>query len=55
MGRPAVAVLCVVAMIAVIVSVDVLFLRHHLWLRLLVNVGVVLAFVAIYLSLRTRR
>jgi hypothetical protein len=28
-------------MVAVIVGVDVLFLRHHLWPRLAVNTGIV--------------
>ncbi len=36
------------AMVAIIVGVDVLYLRHHLWLRLIVNVGIVLVFVGVY-------
>jgi len=32
----------------VIVSVDVLFFRHHFWERLAANVGIVLVFVAFY-------
>lgn len=52
MGRSAVAVLVVLVMIIVIVAVDVLFLRHHLWLRLAVNVGIVLVFGAVYYLLR---
>jgi hypothetical protein len=47
-GRQAVAVLYVLAMVAVVVGVDVLFLRHHLWLRLIVNIGIVLVFAAFY-------
>ncbi|MCL8209049.1 MAG: hypothetical protein K6V97_13405 [Actinomycetia bacterium] len=39
----------VAALIAVVVTVDVLFFRHHVWERLLVNVGIVLVFVAFYL------
>jgi hypothetical protein len=31
MGRPAVNVLYVLAMVAVVVGVDVLFFRHHAW------------------------
>ena len=46
MGRQAVVVLYVLALIAVVVGVDVLFFRHHLWERLLVNVGIVLVFAA---------
>jgi hypothetical protein len=33
-------------MVAVIVAVDVLFFRSQLWLRLMVNVGIVLVFAA---------
>jgi len=36
-------------MVAVIVGVDVLLFRHHFWPRLLVNVGIVLVFGAVYL------
>lgn len=39
----------VVAMIAVIVTVDILFFRSHFWERLMVNVGTVLIFAAFYL------
>lgn len=44
-------VLCVVALIAVIVSVDVLFFRQRAWLweRLMVNAGIVLVSAAFYL------
>ena len=41
--------LYVVALIAVVVSVDVLFFRNHLWERLIVNIGIVLVFAAFYL------
>ena len=46
MGRPAVTVLYVLALITVVVGVDVLFFRHHFWARLLANVGIVLVFSA---------
>ncbi len=49
MGRQAVVVLYVLALVAVVVGVDVLFFRHHFWERLLVNVGIVLVFAAFYL------
>jgi Mn2+/Fe2+ NRAMP family transporter len=39
----------VVAMIAVIVTVDVLTFRNHFWERLMVNIGIVLVFAALYL------
>jgi len=48
MGRQAAVVLYVLALVAVVVGVDVLFLRHQFWLRLIVNVGIVLVFVAFY-------
>jgi len=41
-------VLYVLAMVAVVVGVDVLFFRHHFWPRLIVNIGIVLVFVAVY-------
>jgi len=47
-------VLYVLAMVAVIVGVDVLFFRHHLWARLMVNVGIVLVFGAVYLRFLKR-
>ena len=36
----------VLALIAVVVAVDVLFFRHHFWERLIVNIGIVLVFAA---------
>ena len=38
----------VALMIVLIVGVDVLFLRNHFWTRLLVNIGIVLVFGALY-------
>ena len=35
-----------VVLIAVIVSVDLLFFRNHFWERLLSNIGIVLVFAA---------
>jgi hypothetical protein len=43
-------VLYVAAMIAVIVGVDVAFLRGHFWQRLIANVAIVLVFAAVYLA-----
>lgn len=48
MGRQAVNVVYVLAMVAVVVGVDVLFFRNHFWERLAANVGIVLVFVAFY-------
>lgn len=41
--------LYVLALIAVVVGVDILFFRNHFWERLMVNVGIVLVFTAFYL------
>ena len=38
-----------VVMIAVIVSVDLLFFKNRFWERLMVNIGIVLVFGAFYL------
>ena len=48
MGRQTVLLLYVLALIAVVVGVDVLFFRHQFWPRLAVNVGIVLVFGAFY-------
>jgi hypothetical protein len=48
MGRQAAIALYVLALVAAVVGVDVLFFRHHTWERLIVNVGIVLVFVAFY-------
>jgi hypothetical protein len=49
MGRQAAILLYVLALIAVVVGVDVLFLRNRFWERLIANVGIVLVFAAFYL------
>jgi hypothetical protein len=54
MGKQAVVVLYVLAMVAVVVGVDILFLRHQLWLRLIVNIGIVLVFGAFYVRFLKR-
>ena len=46
--------LYVLALIAVVVGVDILFFRHQFWARLLVNVGIVLVFWACYLRFLKR-
>jgi membrane protein implicated in regulation of membrane protease activity len=47
-GRPAAVVLYVLALVAVVVGVDILFFRHYFWERLIANVGIVLVFAAFY-------
>ena len=54
MGRQAATVLYVLAMVAVVVGVDILFFRHQFWERLIVNVGIVLVFVVVYLRFLKR-
>lgn len=49
MRRQAAVGLYVLALVAVVVGVDILFFRHELWERLIVNIGIVLVFVAFYL------
>ena len=46
MGRQAATALYVLALVAVVVTVDILFFRNHFWERLMVNVGIVLIFAA---------
>ena len=54
MGRQAAVVLYVLALVAVVVGVDVLFFRNRFWERLIVNVGIVLVFAAFYLRFLKR-
>jgi len=49
MPRNVYVVLFVLIMIAVIVSMDLLFFRDRFWERLIANIGIVLVFVAFYL------
>jgi hypothetical protein len=46
--------LYVLAMAAVVVGVDVLFFKDRLWERLIVNIGIVLVFVVVYLRFLKR-
>jgi len=55
MGRQPVVVLYVLALVAVVVVVDVLLLRHQFWPRLIVNIGIVAAFGAVYLVFLKRK
>jgi hypothetical protein len=52
--RRVAAALYVLAMVAVIVGVDVLFLRHHVLARLISNVAIVLVFAVAYMLLLGR-
>ena len=48
MTRNMSVVLYVVVLIAVVVSVDLLFFRNRFWERLIVNIGIVMVFGAFY-------
>ncbi len=50
MSRNSYLVLYAVVMVAVVVGVDLLFFSQRFWLRLLVNVGIVVVFAAFYLG-----
>ena len=55
MERHVVTVIYVVLLISVIISVDFLFFKREFWERLMVNIGIVLVFIAFYLRfLKTR-
>jgi hypothetical protein len=54
MRRQAAVALYVLVMVAVVVGVDVLFLKHQFWERLIVNVGIVLVFGAVYVRFLKR-
>lgn len=41
--------LYLILLIAIIVSLDVLFFRYDFWARLILNIGIVLVFIAFYL------
>jgi membrane protein implicated in regulation of membrane protease activity len=55
MRRQAAVVLYVLALVAVVVGVDILFFRHHFWERLIANVVIVLVFGAFYWRFLKRR
>ena len=49
MPRNIYVVLYILALIAVVLGVDLLFFRNRFWERLMVNIGIVLVFMAFYL------
>ncbi len=49
MARHLFLALYIFGMVATIVGVDFVFLRHWFWERLLANIGIVLLFAAFYL------
>ena len=55
MSRRIAIVPYVVAMVAVIVGVDLVFFRNRFWERLTANIGIVLVFLSFYLRFLRRR
>jgi type IV secretory pathway VirB2 component (pilin) len=55
MRKPRAVAIYVIALVVVVVGVDVLFLRHRFRQRLIANIGIVLAFGAVYLGFLKRR
>jgi membrane protein implicated in regulation of membrane protease activity len=55
MGKRATVVLYVLALVAVVVGVDILFFRHRFWERLIANVVIVVLFAVFYLRFVKRR
>jgi len=49
MTRSLIVALYLAVLVAVIISVDLLFFRNRFWERLMVNIGIVLVFTAFYL------
>ena len=49
MPRNIYVVLYILVLIAVVVSVDLLFFKNRFWERLIVHIGIVLVFAALYL------
>lgn len=47
-----VTVAYVLLLVVTVVGTDILFFRNHFWARLLVNVGIVLVFMAFFLRFR---
>ncbi len=55
MTRNMSVVLYLAVLIAVVVSVDLLFFKNRFWERLMVNIGIVLVFAAFYLRFLENR
>jgi uncharacterized membrane protein len=55
MDKNAMIVIYVLAMVATVVIVDILFFRHRFWERLIANIGIVLVYVAFYLAFLKNR
>lgn len=54
MGNAGTAAIYIALMAVTVVVVDVLFFRNRFWERLMVNIGIVLVFLAFYLTFLRR-
>lgn len=54
MEKSSAHIIFILVMIGVIVAVDIAFFRHRLWPRLLANILIVVAFIALYFSFLRR-
>jgi len=50
MSNKALTIIYILAMVATVVAVDVLFFRHRFWERLMANIGIVLTYMSFYLA-----
>lgn len=50
MSKNAIIAIYLLALVATVVAVDILFFRHRFWERLIANIGIVLAYVAFYVA-----
>jgi len=55
MGKNAVVVIYLLAMMATVVVLDILFFRHRFGERLIANIGIVLVYAAFYLAFLKNR
>ena len=55
MNKNAITVVYVLAMVATVVAVDILFFRHRFWGRLIANIIIVLVYVVLYVAFMMRR
>ena len=55
MDKNVTIVIYILAMVATVVTMDILFFRHRFWERLMANIGIVLVYVAFYLAFLNNR
>jgi membrane protein implicated in regulation of membrane protease activity len=55
MRRRTAIALYVLVLVVIVVGADVLFLSHHFWLRLVVNIGIVVVFAVAFAAFYQRR